>query len=268
MVSGPSVPYRDGGFGDIRLAWHDGSLSITLSRPGDRNSLRAETLQDCHAALDHALAEPACRTVVLLGEGDAFCTGLDFATSRSLAPESVDDRIGYAALLRRLSEAPVITIAAVDGAVLAGGVGLAAACDVVIATPRSSFRLTEAIWGILPANVAPYLIRRVGFQAAYHMALTTMPLSLDESIQRGLVDHRADRLAPALKRYALAAKRQARETIGEMKNLFRSMWYADAGTYRKADAEMMRSLQKPEVRRNVQEYLETGRFPWEDGSHA
>ncbi|NUR28322.1 MAG: enoyl-CoA hydratase, partial [Catenulispora sp.] len=91
-------------------------------------------------------------------------------------------------LLTRFTQAPVIVAAAVDGRVAGGGVGLVAACDFVVATEASTFGLPEALWGLLPCCVLPFLIRRVGFQRAHAMALTTRPVAGAEAAAWGLVD--------------------------------------------------------------------------------
>ena len=87
----------------------------------------------------------------------------------------------YMDTLRRITLFSKVVISCVDGQVLAGGVGLVACSDLVIATSKAEFGLSEALWGLLPAMVLPYLIRKVGVQKAYFMTLTTIRISVEEA---------------------------------------------------------------------------------------
>lgn len=248
---------------DISFSKNGVSATLTFMRPDARNSLRPETLEACHAALDDVLAEPECRLIFLCGNSDAFCTGLDFGLAATDASGDHGNDRGFAGLLRRISTEPIISAALVEGQALAGGVGVASACDVVIASPTSSFRLTEAMWGVLPANIAPYLMRRMGFQSAYRMALTAHPLSAEAAEQAGLVDILSKAPDAAAKTLVTTARRLSREAIGETKSFFQSIWFADDALFSRADAAMKKCFAKPEVRSGIARYVQTGRFPWE-----
>src|SRR5204863_9100504 len=117
---------------------------------------------------------------------------------------SLADRGGAAffGLLRRFTTVGRVIVSIVDGRVTGGGVGLVAASDLVYATERSSFGLPEALWGLLPCCVLPFLIRRVGYQPAYAMALSTQPVSAQEALRSHLVDAVADDPTALVRRLA------------------------------------------------------------------
>lgn len=108
-----------------------------------------------------------------------FCTGLDFRKlvttqgSSIVSPSQTD----YITTLQRLSTNNMATISLIDGKVVAGGVGIAVASDIIIATPDSSFSLPKLLWGLIPACVLPYLIRRIGPQKASMLASPARPLA-------------------------------------------------------------------------------------------
>lgn len=240
-------------------------VTITLNRPERNNSISAGLLRDLTAALDAAENSATCRAVILQGRPGLFCTGMDFVE----AAESKDDARdmmaveGYMALLKRLAALPKPVIAKLDGKVVAGGVGIVAACDLVIATPRTEFSLSEALWGILPCCVIPFLIRRVGFQKAYAMTLTTRTWPAAEAAAIHLVDEVTETPDESIRKLMLRLGLLEDETILELKNYFRKMWLLSSEMEQTAVAEISRLTAKPQVRQGIKNYVSTGRFPWE-----
>ena len=171
---------------------------------------------------------------------------------------------GYMALLKRLAASPKVIVSKVDGRVVAGGVGIAAASDLVIASGRAEFSLSEALWGILPCCVLPFLIRRVGFQKAYAMTLTTRPVSAAEAAAMHLVDELTETPDEAIRRLLLRLGLLEDETILELKRYFQKMWILSPEMERVAVAEISRLVAKPRVKQGIANFVATGRFPWED----
>ena len=169
----------------------------------------------------------------------------------------------YMVLLKRIALIPKIVIAVVDGEVMAGGVGLVAASDLVIATSKSQFSLSEALWGLLPANVLPYLIRRVGFQKAYTMTLTTQTMSAHDAYTIHLIDELSDHPDEALRKLTLRLARLDEQTIRDMKQYFRKLWMIDEKIEQTAVLELARLIQEPRIQNNIKHFLEEGKFPWE-----
>ena len=164
-----------------------------------------------HHLYDSLNAVDQARFVLIEGGSGSFCQGLDLERfvadhwHEIVSPEPLGERIKadlileqYAALLYRLSRVQVPVIAVVDGSTLGGGVGLAAVADLVLASPEASFALPEAIMGLIPAVVFPYLARRIGIPRARLMALGLRPLTADMALQWGLVDEVAADLELAL----------------------------------------------------------------------
>jgi polyketide biosynthesis enoyl-CoA hydratase PksH len=241
--------------------------TVMMNRPEQRNSLTYALMQGLHHALDEAEADPACRLVILTGRQNFFCTGMDFAEA-SQGAGSTQPLAGadYMALLKRFASCGKIIIAKVEGVVQAGGMGLVAASDLVVATPASSFALPEALWGLLPANVMPFLIRRVGFQPAYRLTLTTETIPAAEAWRIGLVDTLTDKPDDEIRRYLLRLGRLDEQTILEAKAYFKKMWLINEAMEQSAIAELSRLMQTERVQTNIRNYAEHQKFPWETSS--
>jgi methylglutaconyl-CoA hydratase len=168
----------------------DGVRTLTLNRPEKRNALTPE-MQDRLIALLQAAGDDAeCRVVVLAGAGEAFCAGLDLKVLESdetaKAQHAADaDRLAW--MFRTLYECPKPTIAAVQGAAIAGGTGLATICDFTLATPQAWFGYREVRIGYVPALVSAYLALQVGEKRARDLLLSGRTFGADEAYRMGLV---------------------------------------------------------------------------------
>jgi len=242
------------------------AVLLTINRPERNNSINPALVADLCAALDAAEAMPACRVVVIQGGPGLFCTGMDFhaASDPGASGDNPMEVEGYMALLKRLAASPKVIVSKVEGRVLAGGVGIAAASDLVIASARAEFSLSEALWGILPCCVLPFLIRRVGFQKAYTMTLTTRPVSAAEAAAMHLVDELTEAPDEAIRRLLLRLGLLEDETILELKRYFQKMWILSPEMERVAVAEISRLVSKTRVKQGIANFVATGRFPWED----
>lgn len=168
------------------------------------------------AALDDAVAAAAAaaaRALVLTSEGPEFCAGMDLAAAMAQEPAALQPALArFAACLQRLGAGAMVTIAAVEAAASGGGLGLAAACDLVVAGPQASFALPELRVGLVPAVIMPALLRRLRPQQVRRLALTGEALRRAEAAELGLVDVPADdpaREVDRLLRAALRARPQA-----------------------------------------------------------
>ena len=173
----------DADYETIIVAPRTDGVTVTIDRLESENSMNRTFLRELNGVLDRAEADPACRLLVIAGPKGVFCTGMDFgevvadADAAGTDGDDGTDHPMYRDLFKRRSLTPTVIVSLVDGRASAGGIGLVAASDYVVATPRSQFSLSEGLWGLLPAMVAPYLIRRIGFQNAYRMTLTTLPVT-------------------------------------------------------------------------------------------
>lgn len=143
---------------------------VWLNRPEVRNAFNDDVIAELQAAFAGFAADAELRAVVLGGHGKAFCAGADLSWMRAMADfdqsQNQADAERLATMLWTIDRCPVPVIARVHGDCYAGGVGLAAVCDVVVAVDTVHFCLSEARLGLLPATIAPYVLRAMGAQAA------------------------------------------------------------------------------------------------------
>lgn len=245
-----------------------GSITVTFNRLSHRNSINAQFVKEINQVLDSAEQNSECKMVVFEGQGGVFCTGMDFQeAAEGLENPNRDDwpfSPQYMATIKRFTLIPKIIISKVDGQVMAGGVGLAAASDLVIATPRSQFNLSEALWGLLPAMVIPYLIRRVGYQKAYSLTLTTLPITAQDAHKIHLVDEVSEEPDKSIQRLWQRLGRLEGSTIGSMKQYFRKMWMINEQMEEIAVSEISRLISHPKVRENIHNFVKYMKFPWEN----
>ncbi|GAA4092728.1 enoyl-CoA hydratase-related protein [Nonomuraea soli] len=218
-------------------------------------------IKEMHAALDEAENSPECRIFVLQGGDGVFCTGMDL--EQAATGDAKDGGADFFGLLKRFTTTPRAVVAQVDGRVAGGGVGLAAASDFVYASERSTFSLPEALWGLLPCCVLPFLIRRAGFQKAYTMTFSTQPVSAAEAERFQLVDEVTADPGAVIKRLAYRLTKLDESVIGDMKRYFRDLWIISDAVEEKAVGEFGRLMSTPEVRQRLSDYATEKRFPWE-----
>ena len=174
------------------LSDREGSvLRLTLNRPDVRNAFDEELIAALTAAAAAAAEDRSLRAVVLAGTGKAFCAGADIGwMAKAIAyshRENLADAEDLARMLERLDTLALPVIGRIHGAALGGGVGLAAVCDMVIAADDTVFALSEVKLGILPAVVAPYVLRKIGVSAARELFLTGARFGAARAQQIGLV---------------------------------------------------------------------------------
>lgn len=180
---------------------HDAPLSlITLNRPEKRNAISFEMIGELLQALEDCESRwrtGGLRALALTGAGKAFCSGMDLETLRSLttaSPEAQrEDSRRMAELFLRLYRFPAPTIAAVNGAAVAGGCGLASVCDFTLAAPEAKFGYTEVKVGYMPALVTVYLLRQIGEKRARDLLLTGRLISAAQALDWGMIGE----IAPA-----------------------------------------------------------------------
>lgn len=167
---------------------------LTLDSPHNRNALSARLVTQLHDGLRRAAADPAVRAIVLGHTGGTFCAGADLSEASGGDPfDAALGRAGeLAALLRVIVECPIPVIAAIDGHVRAGGMGLVGACDIVVAGPRTTFALTEVRIGVAPAIISLTLLPKLSPRAAARYYLTGETFDARRAAEIGLVTITAD----------------------------------------------------------------------------
>ena len=166
--------------------------TVTLNRPERRNAMTARMQEELTLAMEEAAGSESCRVLVLTGAGEAFCAGLDLEQLRSMAErrpeEHTADAERIARLFRTLYELPLPTIAAVNGAAIAGGTGLATICDFTLAVPEAKFGYTEVKIGFVPALVSAFLALQVGDKRARALLLSGCLFTAEQAHGWGLVN--------------------------------------------------------------------------------
>jgi methylglutaconyl-CoA hydratase len=174
----------------IQLVYDGGVATITLNRPEKRNAISFELIDDLLRGLDE-VAQSDATILILTGAGKAFSSGMDLDALKSLlgrSPEqNLQDSQTMVRLFRALYEFPKVTIAAVNGAAVAGGTGLALLCDFTLAVPDAKFGYTEVRIGFVPAIVSTFLLRQVGEKQARDLLLTGRLFGTEEAARLGLV---------------------------------------------------------------------------------
>ncbi len=175
----------------VQLAYQGGVATITLNRPDKRNAISFELIDDLLHAMDEVAKSDAI-VLILTGAGKAFCSGMDLDNLKSLlgrTPEqNLQDSETMVRMFRSLYEFPKVTIAAVNGAAIAGGTGLALLCDFTLAAPEAKFGYTEVRIGFVPAIVSTFLLRQVPEKQARDLLLTGRIFGADEALKLGLIN--------------------------------------------------------------------------------
>ena len=175
---------------------NDGLARITLNRPAKRNALNDELIDGLKTLLRRAHDDDQVRVILLTGAGSDFCSGADLAALQEISTASVEENLGDAAALMELfilirSVRPPV-IAAVKGKALAGGCGLASACDLVLAARSSRFGYPEVKIGFVPAMVMAILRRNIGEKRAFELLTLGNEMDAEQAVQIGLANRLMD----------------------------------------------------------------------------
>jgi methylglutaconyl-CoA hydratase len=177
-------------YNTLQLATEANIATLTLNRPEKRNAISFELIDELLAALKE-IAESSAQVLIVTGAGKAFCSGMDLDNLKQLlghtAEQNLQDSQTMGRLFRTLYDFPKPTIAAVNGAAIAGGTGLATLCDFTLAAPEAKFGYTEVRIGFVPAIVSTFLLRQVGEKVARDLLLTGRIFDASEAQRIGLV---------------------------------------------------------------------------------
>jgi len=170
----------------------DGAVArVWLNRPEVRNAFNEGLIAELRQAFDSLAGDPGLRAVVLGARGKAFCAGADLSWMKTMSTYSWEQNRADAQLLAEmlwsLFKCPVPIVGRIQGDCYAGGVGLAAVCDIVVAAEEVTFCLSEARLGLLPATISPYVIRAMGEQAARRYFVTAERFSAAQAHAMGFV---------------------------------------------------------------------------------
>jgi len=264
----------------LLVARKGGHLHVTLNRPESRNALSEEMVDELAALVHEVAADASLRSLVLRGAGGSFCAGGDIkgfrASFEAAAPAPGEaDPIArhnrrFGDFLMALDRMPQTVIAVVEGMAMGGGVGLACVADVVLAAADARFALSETSLGIVPAQIAPFVMRRVGLSQARRLALTGARLDGAAALAVGLVHILAEKgpaLEAALARVLADLGRCAPGANAATKAVLRlgaELSLPEVLDF--AAQEFARCLRGPEGREGVAAFLEKRPANWVEGA--
>lgn len=247
----------------VRLARDGGRATITLDSQHNRNALSQQLMRELGECLD---AADGARVVVLRHEGPAFCAGADLKERKD--DGAVDSR-PMVAVMERLMDAPCPTIAAVNGAVRAGGIGLMASCDLVVVHASVSFALTEVRIGVAPAIISVPILRRVPPGKIAAAMLTGEPFDAEFAREVGLVSHVTDDVDAAVDRLCGGVLAGAPRAVATTKEILRRV----PGMDRDAAFDEMRELSEalflgPEAQEGMAAFREKRAPVWPEADRG
>lgn len=242
----------------VRSVLEDGITTITLDSQHNRNALSRQLVAELGGAID-AAEDADARAIVLRHEGPAFCAGADLK-ERSDTPTGSSPFVG---ILERLMDTERPTIAAVDGAVRAGGIGLMASCDLVVVNSQTTFALTEVRIGVAPAIISVPILRRVPPGKIAAAMMTGEVFNADEARAMGLVTHVTDDVVDTVDHLCAGVRAGAPRAVRETKKMLRSVPGMDRDTAFRTMASLSDELFKgPDAARGMRAFREKRSVDW------
>lgn len=215
----------------IKLEILNYTAVITLNRPEKRNALHPFMVEQMKLSLKELAEKDVVHSLIITGEGNTFCAGADLEYLNNLsdntAIENYDDSRLLAEMFLMIYEFPKPTIAAVNGAAIAGGCGLASVCDFILAHPEESkFGYTEVKIGFIPAIVSIFLLKKIGEGMAKQLLLEGDIISGKRACEIGLVNYLSEdvfekslSLSERLNKNSLTSIKQTKQMINQISNL-------------------------------------------------
>jgi polyketide biosynthesis enoyl-CoA hydratase PksH len=258
--------YEATSYETIKVQFQESVCFLQIDRPVAKNAINSQLIAECSEVL--AACEESATVLVLSGSPEVFCFGADFKTIAD-GPASFqeqDDGPGpMYDLWLRMATGPYVTISHVRGQANAGGIGFVAASDIVLADETAQFSLSELLFGLYPACVLPFLIRRVGFQRANYLTLTTNPISAKQALEWGLVDAMEANSELLLRRHLQRLRRLSKTAIRRYKTYMSRLSTPLHELKPAALAANVEVFSDADNLRAIARYVERGVFPWEKG---
>ena len=238
---------------------------VQLHRPDAQNAINRAMIAELGELLTRASTSETT-VVVLEGSPEVFCFGADFSVISSAARDGENAAIDpepLFELFHQIALGGFLSIAHVRGKANAGGVGFVAASDLVIADETAVFGLSELIFGLIPAVVLPFLIRRVGFQRAHYLAATTQPIDVHRAAEWGLVDAYQEKSEALLRKHLVRMSRMTKKAVVRYKSYLSELAFI-APQAKDAALRVNREVfADPDNVAAIRRYAEKALFPWE-----
>lgn len=248
----------------------DKVATVTLTRPEVRNAFNEKTIAELALVFDELGRNEFVRAIVLTAEGLAFCAGADLNWMKKMAgyshAENNLDAMALADMLRTIYLCPKPVVARIQGDCYAGGMGLAAACDIAVAVQEANFCLSEVKLGLIPATISPYVIKAMGENAARRYFLTAERFDAQEAHRIGFVHELAtvDTLDDTVARIVKSLVNNSPNAVKLAKELVRDIPGKPVTTELLADtAERIANIRaSSEGREGVASFLEKRKPSW------
>lgn len=245
------------------------SAVLTLNRADKRNALSRALIAAIRSKVERARDDSQVRSVILTGAGNTFCAGMDLVELResletNASSESIwKDALALAEVYDLIYTLPKPTIAAVNGAAVAGGAGLVTVCDLAVAIPEARFGYPEVRRGLVAAMVMPHLLRHVGERMARWLLLTGELIEADEACRAGLINRvvPADSLLPTALEWARSLAEGGPEALAATKDLLRRFSRQAMSIVEAAQASAAPRLGS-ECREGLKAFFEKRPVPW------
>ncbi|MGB2919255.1 MAG: enoyl-CoA hydratase family protein [Mycobacterium sp.] len=238
---------------------------LTLDSPSNRNALSTALVEQLHDGLTRASAQHGVRVVVLGHTGGTFCAGADIgeAAGHDPADLAVERAQDMTRLLRRILESPLPVIAAIDGHVRAGGLGLVGACDIAVAGSASTFALTEARIGVAPSIISLTLLPKMTARAAGRYFVTGEKFGAQAAAETGLITVATDDVAATVTELAAAVAQGSPQGLAESKRLTTAAILADFDLHAEKLTQRSAALfVSEEAREGMLAFLQKRRPDW------
>lgn len=253
-----------GAYATIRVRSEEDVCFLQIDRAAASNAINECLIAELTDALRGC--EAKVKIVVLEGLPEVFCSGADFGEIQSRfenGQRQEQNPEPLYALWHRLAAGPYVSIAHVRGRANAGGIGFVAACDIVLSEEKAVFSLSELLFGLMPACVLPFLMRRVGFAKANYLTLMTQPISARQAVEWGLVDACEENSENLLRKHLLRLRRLNKDAVARYKRY--ALVLNDAlATAKPAALQANREVfSDTDNLEKIARYVKTGKFPWE-----
>lgn len=247
------------------------ALWITINRPERRNAINGDVIEGIEAGLRRAVEEEGVRTAVLTGAGEkAFCAGGDLQQGTSVFGDQVDEPTTDFGRLARFAETlPIVTVARINGACVAGGMGLLALCDLAVAADHARFGLPEARVGVFPMQVQVYFRNMILPRHVAELCFTGELIGAERAREMGLVnyvvpaaelDERLDWVCSRLARNSPVAIRRGKHAMAAM----RHMTFHEAIAF--AESQIMLTAMTSDASEGLAAFTEKRKPRWEEES--
>jgi len=214
------------GYQHIRFETHHGVARIQLNRPRVHHAMNLQMIRELRTCVNELSARDELHLLTLSAPGPNFCAGADLEWMRAAASQSESEirseSLELAGLFQALDKCPQVVIAAVQGRVMGGGLGILAASDLVLAEETCSFAFSEVKLGLVPATIAPYVIRKMGHGKAQALMISGRPFDASEAREGGLVHQicRPGSIESSLEDLLETLKKNGPDAMKTVKELF------------------------------------------------